>query len=53
MKVRFVPKCSKKMVYGVAQNASITLAPKDMSMNILKPSMFTTEDIFVQYVVNY
>ena len=41
------------MVYGVAGNASILLVQKDMYMNTSKPSMFTTEDIFVQYVVNY
>ena len=41
------------MVYGVAENASIPLAQKDMYMNTSKPSMFTTEDIFVHNVVNY
>ena len=41
------------MVYGVAENASIALVQKDMYMNTLKPSMFTTEDIVVHYVVNY
>ena len=41
------------MVYGVAENASIPLAQKDMYMNTSKPSMFTTEDISVHTVVNY
>ena len=41
------------MVYGVAGNASILLVQKDMYMNTSKPSMFTTEDTFVQNVVNY